>query len=95
MSFGGSFQTGPDSLYQGADLIRKNEQENLRMQELRRVEEARKQIAADELLNQSTPDVRASWSSGMTMLLMHQHKTDQQFSHHLISHLHSNLLWVV
>jgi len=66
MSFGGSFQTGPDSLYQGADLIRKNEQENLRMQELRRVEEARKQIAADELLNQSTPDVRASWASGMT-----------------------------
>ena len=66
MSFGGSFQTGPDSLYQGADLIRKNEQDNLRMQEMRRVEEARKQIAADELLNQSTPDVRASWSSGMT-----------------------------
>ena len=66
MSFGGSFQTGPDSLYQGADLIRKNEEANLRMQELRRVEEARKQLAADELLNQSTPDVRASWSSGMT-----------------------------
>ena len=41
MSFGGSFQTGPDSLYQGADLIRKNEEANLRMQELRRVEEAR------------------------------------------------------
>jgi hypothetical protein len=66
MSFGGSFQTGPDSLYAGADLVRKNEQENLRMQELRRVEEARKQLAADELLNQSTPDVRASWASGMT-----------------------------
>jgi len=66
MSFGGSFQTGPDSLYQGADLIRKNEEANLRMQELRRVEEARKQLAADELLNQSTPDVRANWASGMT-----------------------------
>ena len=66
MSFGGSFQTGPDSLYAGADLYRKNEQENLRMQELRRAEEARRQLAADELLNQSTPDVRASWSSGMT-----------------------------
>ena len=66
MSFGGSFQTGPDSLYQGADLVRKNEEANLRMQELRRAEEARKQLAADELLNQSTPDVRASWASGMT-----------------------------
>jgi len=66
MSFGGSFQTGPDSLYAGADLYRKNEQENLRMQELRRAEEARKQLAADELLNQNVPDVRASWSSGMT-----------------------------
>jgi hypothetical protein len=66
MSFGGSFQTGPDSLYAGADLYRKNEQENLRMAELRRMEEARKQLAADELLNQNVPDVRASWSSGMT-----------------------------
>ena len=66
MSFGGSFQTGPDSLYAGADLVRKNEQENLRMAELRRMEEARKQLAADELLNQNVPDVRASWSSGMT-----------------------------
>jgi len=66
MSFGGSFQTGPDSLYAGADLYRKNEEANLRMQELRRAEEARKQLAADELLNQNVPDVRASWSSGMT-----------------------------
>jgi hypothetical protein len=66
MSFGGSFQTGPDSLYQGADLVRKNEEANLRMQELRRAEEARKQLAADELLNQNAPDVRASWASGMT-----------------------------
>lgn len=66
MSFGGSFQTGPDSLYAGADLYRKNEEANLRMQELRRAEEARKQLAADELLNQSAPDVRASWASGMT-----------------------------
>ena len=66
MSFGGSFQTGPDSLYAGADLVRKNEQENLRMAELRRMEEARQQLAKDELLNQNVPDVRASWSSGMT-----------------------------
>ena len=66
MSFGGSFQTGPDSLYAGADLYRKNEEANLRMQELRRAEEARKQLAADELLNQNVPDVRASWASGMT-----------------------------
>ena len=36
------------------------------MAELRRMEEARKQLAADELLNQNVPDVRASWSSGMT-----------------------------
>jgi hypothetical protein len=66
MSFGGSFRTGPDSLYAGADLYRKNEEDNLRMQELRRMEEARQQLAKDELLNQNVPDVRASWSSGMT-----------------------------
>lgn len=66
MSFGGSFQTGPDSLYAGADLVRRNEEANLRMQELRRQEEARRQLAEDELLKQNAPDVRASWASGMT-----------------------------
>ena len=66
MSFGGSFQTGPDSLYAGADLARRNEEANLRMQELRRMEEARRQLAEDELLKKDIPDVRASWASGMT-----------------------------
>jgi soluble lytic murein transglycosylase-like protein len=77
MSFGGSFQTGPDSLYAGADLVRKNEQENLRMAELRRAEAERQAIANDPMFQQDVGSVRTPdfTGTGMTDMVQVQPQT--------------------
>lgn len=77
MSFGGSFQTGPDSLYAGADLVRRNEQENLRMAELRRAEAERQAIANDPVFQQDVGSVRTPdfTGSGMTDVVQVQPQT--------------------
>ena len=80
MSFGGSFQTGPDSLYAGADLVRKNEEANLRMAELRRAEAERQAIANDPMFQQDVGSVRTPdfTGSGMTDVVQVQPQTVQR-----------------